>query len=291
VSTQRKIVSVVIVTHDSLPAFHDCLESVRKSSSIDSLEVIVVDNASTDGSADTVATAFPDAKVIRNEKNVGFATACNQGAKEAAGDYLAFLNPDVQIDSDSIERLKSVFARNERVGLSAARLRHPGGSFQPTCRKLPTVGNMVFSRGSFLSSFLGRKGKGTAPHYTLPDYGETTAVAAVAATFVMVRRELFNRAGGFDQRFFLFMEDTDLSLRLGYKGYVNLYVPTAGGIHLWGHGGRMGRIRREWHHHMSVWKYFLKHLPNGFSVVILPMLLTLNFFVVCLMVPRKRGGV
>jgi GT2 family glycosyltransferase len=271
-----------------MPALRDCLESLSQSLS-GSHELIVVDNRSTDSSVEQIETSCPGARIIRNPRNVGFAAACNIGAQEASGDYLVFLNPDVRVDEGAIEQLQSAWERHKHAGLAAARLRNPDGSFQPTCRKLPTVGNMLFSRGSFLSSFFARKGEGTGALYTLPDYAVTTVVPAVAATFVLTGRTMFNRAGGFDSRFFLFMEDTDLSLRLGYKGYDNLFVPSAGGVHLWGQGGKAGRITREWHHHVSVWKYFLKHLPNGFSVVILPLLLSLNFLLVCATPARRRS--
>jgi GT2 family glycosyltransferase len=85
----------------------------------------------------------------------------------------------------------------------------------------------------------------------------------------------------------MYMEDTDLSLRLHQAGYVNLFVPSAGAVHYWGEGGRQGRVRRLWRHHMSVWKYFLKHYPNGFSVILLPVLLAANF---CLSVLFSSGG-
>ncbi|MCX6834819.1 MAG: hypothetical protein NTW07_06755, partial [candidate division Zixibacteria bacterium] len=126
---------------------------------------------------------------------------------------------------------------------------------------------------------------------TLPDFRETTEVPAVAATMTMVRRALFAEAGGFDKRFFMFMEDTDLSLRLHQLGHRNLFTPTAGGVHHWGKGARAGRTRRAYYHHVSLWKYFLKHFPNGFSVMLLPVLLLANFLLVTILSTRgARSG-
>jgi len=108
---------------------------------------------------------------------------------------------------------------------------------------------------------------------------------------VMIRRALFAEAGGFDKRFFMFMEDTDLSLRLCQLGYRNLFVPSAGGVHHWGKGSQAGRTRRVYYHHVSLWKYFLKHFPNGFSVVLLPLLLLVNFILVIMLPARgARSG-
>jgi hypothetical protein len=138
---------------------------------------------------------------------------------------------------------------------------------------------LIFSRGSALSGLLSSPDS-RRERYTLPDFRETTEVPAVAATMTMVRRARFIEAGGFDKRFFMFMEDTDLSLRLHQLGHRNLFAPSAGGVHNWGKGSRAGRVRRAYYHHVSLWKYFLKHFPNGFSVMLLPVLLLANFLLV-----------
>jgi GT2 family glycosyltransferase len=147
---------------------------------------------------------------------------------------------------------------------------------------------MIFSRGSILSSLLGRAAS-ESDRYTLGDFTQTTEVPAVAATLVLIRRDLFDEIGRFDTRFFMYMEDTDLSYRLHLHDRINLFVPSAGGTHHWGAGSREGRVRRLWWHHMSVWKYFLKHIPNGFSVVVLPFLLASNLIVKILFGARSRG--
>lgn len=268
-------VSVVIVTCNSLPALNGCLEALHATPGSDRLELVVVDNASHDGSPEAVKERFPDCSILTNDKNRGFAAACNQGAQAAGGEYLLFLNPDVQIDPGAIDELLKAFEQFPEAGLVSGRLRFPDGTFQATCRNFPTVANLVFSRGSLFSRLFGegidRKGR-----YTLSDYKATTEVPAVAATMLMVRRELFDRLGGFDPRFFMFMEDTDLSYRIFLHGRKNYVVPSAGGGHAWGSGSPAGRFRRQRLHHHSLWQYFLKHQPNGFSVIVLPVLLLFN---------------
>ncbi len=264
-------VSIVVVTHNSLPALTLCLDSLVEEMLSIPCELIVVDNASEDASREEVAKRFPRANIIANDSNLGFAAACNLGAKEANTEYLLFLNPDVQIDPGAVGKLRKVFDSRRDVGLVAGRMRHPDGRFQATCRRFPTAGNMLFSRGSVLSRLFDREGT-----YTLADHAETTEVPAVAATMLLMKRKLFEDAGGFDTRFFMYMEDTDLSLRVTQTGYVNFFVPSAGGIHVWGQGSKAGKAARRWQHHWSVWKYFLKHSPNGFSLLVLPALLLVN---------------
>jgi hypothetical protein len=246
-------------------------------------ELIVVDNASVDGSVECVRSHFSDVKIIENKKNRGFARACNQGAEVAAGEYILLHNPDLQIDKDAIDKLVEVARQYPEAGAMAGRMRFPDGSFQATCRNLPTVGNLLFSRGSALS-FLMRE----RHIYTLPDYTEVTEVPVVSGTLMLIRSDLFIAHGGFDARFFMYMEDTDLCYRLDQSGHKSYFVPTAGGIHLWGKGSRRGRLIRRWYHHWSVWKYFLKHFPNGFSLLILPMILGVNFILGALS-PRPEG--
>jgi GT2 family glycosyltransferase len=289
VSESDPQVSVIVVTHNSLPRLGECLEALSQAMKSMRAELILVDNASRDGSPEEAVLRFPQATVIRNEKNVGFATACNQGAEVAGGEYLLFLNPDVVVDPDAVSNLLGVVENQPKAGLVSGRLRFPDGRFQATCRQAPTIANMIFSRRSLMYRLFGRavdKGK----VYTLPDYNETTEVPVVAATLVAIERQLFEKIGGFDRRFFLYMEDTDLSVRLNQAGYSNLFVPTAGGVHRWGEGSRAGRVTRLWRHHMSVWKYFLKHYPNGFSVIFLPAFLAINFTLTALFSKSAKAG-
>lgn len=250
----------------------------------------MVDNASQDQSVAEIARLFPQARVVSNAVNVGFAQACNQGIEGAAGEYLLFLNPDVEIDADAIDVLLTELKAHPEAGLVSGRLRNPDGTFQATCRRFPTIGNIIFSRGSALGGlFLSSESR--RARYTLSDFTETTEVPAVAATMTMVRRALFMETGGFDKRFFMFMEDTDFSLRLHQLGHRNLFTPSAGGVHHWGKGARASRTRRAYYHHVSLWKYFLKHFPNGFSVMLLPLLLLANFLLVILLPARgARSG-
>lgn len=268
-------VSVIVVTHNSLPALSECLGAIRLAADAVRLDLVLVDNASSDESLAETAGEFPEATIISNKQNLGFAAACNQGADAARGEYLLFLNPDVRIDPGAIGKLVAVCTEHRKVGLVSGRLRFPDGSFQATCRNFPTIGNLIFSRGSFLAPLLGRS-VDRRSRYTLPDYNDTTIVPAVAATMALMSKKVFEEAGRFDPRFFMYLEDTDLSLRLSRAGYVNLFVPAAGGRHDWGRGSSIGRLRRLGYHHLSLWRYFRKHHPDGFSLLVLPLLLLCN---------------
>jgi len=275
-------ISVVLVTHDSMPLLADCLARLRPELARLDAELIVVDNASRDGSPAHVRATCPGANLVRNAANRGFAHASNQGARLAHGELLAFLNPDVCIDPGALDALARALADEPTSGLVAARLRSPDGDFQPSCRRFPAPSNLWQARGSVLAR---RQSSGDT--YTLPDADRTVPVPAVAAAFVMVRRALFEQVGGFDERFFVYMEDTDLSLRLTAAGHPCRFVPAAGAVHAWGRGSSAGRMARARHHHVSMWKYFRKHHPGAFTFGVLPGLLAANLLATAVLGRRR----
>lgn len=265
-------ISIIIVTFNSQETLNESLISIKRADISKSYELIIVDNNSEDNSLEIIHSNFSEAKVMRNNKNLGFAKACNIGAKNASGEYLLFYNPDLIVDTKSIDSLLDIFDEAENVGAVTGRMRFPDNTFQPTCRNFPTKENVFFSRGSIFSWFVKSNNK-----YTLPDYDNVTDVDAVAGTYTMIRKEVFEKVGMFDERFFMYMEDTDLCFRLKQANYKNYFAPDAGGVHLWGKGSGAGRFKRSYYHHVSIWKYFLKHYPNIFSLLVLPILLILNF--------------
>jgi N-acetylglucosaminyl-diphospho-decaprenol L-rhamnosyltransferase len=279
-------VSVIIVTFNSASTISVCLRRLKETTIGIPLQVIIVDNGSTDKTLELITPEIENPLILKNEKNIGFAAACNQGAKVSTGDYLCFLNPDTELDSDAIMKLLTVAKSTHYPGLISGRLRYPDGRFQANCRKFPTVTNLFFSRGSLLGRLFIHRIKPESSVYTMPDYEMVTEIPAVAATFVLIKRDLFMRVHGFDPRFFMYMEDTDLSLRLHQRGCKNLFVPIAGAIHGFGRGSSAGS--RSWCHHQSVWKYFLKHCPNGFSLILLPVLLSVNFLLSAIIPVRKQ---
>lgn len=279
--------SVIIVAHNSRPSLDSCLDHLDQAMQSQNGELLVVDNNSSDGTPSLIKRRYPRATIIPQARNIGFSAACNLAAEKSCGEFIFFLNPDVCIDADAIDRLLQVVSENSKAGLVSARLRYPEGRFQPSCRRFPTPANLLMARGGLPARLPGLQRISKHVGYTLPDYDQVTIVPAVAATAAIVRRRLFLKIGGFDERFFLFMEDTDLCLRLEKTGLVNLFVPNAGAVHLWGRGSNAGKLTRAWHHHVAVWRYFLKHYRGSFSFVILPVLLLFNLLIISLMPDRR----
>lgn len=286
------VLSVVMVTHNSAPALRKSLpalnDSLKALESDVSWEILVVDNASGDDTKAVCQGSSAALTVIELERNMGFAAACNHGAAAASGEYLLFLNPDVTLDKSAIQILIKEIKSLSSAGAVAPRMRNPDGSFQATCRKFPDRKNIFASRGSVFGALFS---SGTA--YTLADSDTTISAPATAATCLLVVREVFLDIGCFDERFFLFMEDTDLCLRLSQAGYQVYFVPSAGGIHAWGSGagGQAATTgERMLRHHQSVLRYFRKHDPGFWSSVVLPVALGINRAMKMIILAFRAGG-
>ncbi|MCH7948558.1 MAG: hypothetical protein IIC66_12260, partial [candidate division Zixibacteria bacterium] len=124
--------------------------------------------------------------------------------------------------------------------------------------------------------------------YTLPDYGKITAVPAAAATLMMISKKLFKQIGRFDERYFMYMEDTDISKRLIMAGFKNYFVPSAGAVHDWGEGSQAGALKRSFYHHLSLYKYFCKHRQDWLARFVFPLPLLVNFILVNLLAMIRK---
>ncbi len=265
---------------DSLPALAEELRRLPEDCKAESL---FIDNLSAVDPTEQINSLLPSGRVIRSMQNKGFAAGCNAGAKEAQGELLFFVNPDVVLDSGAISELVRVLNTETDAWATTGRMRNPDGSFQSTCRELPTISNILGSRGSALSSLFRKKNRSSNAGYTLPDYPEVTAVPATAGTALLIRRDTFIELGGFDERFFMFMEDTDLSAEIHARGGKIYFCPKAGAVHSWGGGSRSSALKRSRWHHISVWRYFHKRIPGTLTFVVLPLALTVNFLISALL--------
>jgi GT2 family glycosyltransferase len=213
--TDREMVpkaSVLIVNYNGREYLEKCLRSLLNKDRRD-YEVILVDNASTDGSAEYVEQVFPEVLVIRNEVNQGFSQGNNVGAQQAKGEYLAFLNPDTVVEPGWLEALIAALEADPQAGLATSKillLADPG--------QINTCGNEMHCTGLTLCRGMGMD-RGT--------FTDLVEVGAVSGAAFAIRKDVFEALGGFDEAFFLYLEDTDLSWRARLAGYKCVYVPSS----------------------------------------------------------------
>jgi len=209
--------SIIIVSYNSRSDLEACLSSVCCTVGLD-CEVIVIDNASTDGSAKFVAQHFPWVKLIRNRTNTGFAAANNKAAQAARGRYIVALNPDTEVEQGWLDALLRPFRADTPSQLSPVGMTTPRILLSERRDRVNTCGNAMHYTGITVCRGLGLPADAA-------ELAEQCDVHAVSGACFAITRDLWERLGGFDESFFTYLEDTDLSLRARLAGYRCVYSP------------------------------------------------------------------
>jgi len=210
--TQPVQTSVVIVTYNNRDDIDACLGSLRTHSP--DAEIIVVDNLSSDGTLDHIRQQYPRVRAVSAGRNGGFGAGANSGARLATGTRLVFLNPDTEVETGWLDPLLETLEGRPEAGLVTPTILLKGSG-----ERVNACGNDVHLTGLAFCAGLNR----AAP----PTSAQPRAVAAVSGAAFAVRREVWEQLGGFDERFFMYLEDTDLSLRARRLGYTILHVPAS----------------------------------------------------------------
>jgi len=216
---------IVIVNWNSGIHLRKCLDSIggSKGDSYTLGRVVVVDNASGDGSAEGSGDPGFQLELVRNRINRGFAAACNQGAKGSDADYLLFLNPDTRLFEDSLDKPIAFMedTNNRKIGIAGIQLIDDRGEAHRSCTRFPKPRH-------FVSQMLGLDRlfpQHFPSHFmTTWDHRESRAVDHVMGAFYLIRRRLFEKLKGFDERFFVYLEDLDLSYRAHQAGWHSFYL-------------------------------------------------------------------
>jgi hypothetical protein len=252
---------IIIVNWNTGDALADCLDSIAAASTSVTLErVVVVDNASTDTSMRAVDAAGPPLTGVRNERNRGFGAACNQGAAGSRAAYLLFLNPDTRLEPDTLRRTLDFLEApgQEYVGICGVRLVGEDGRPSTAAARFPTP-RLVFGEATGLSRWL----PGLFPRHLLraDECTGTRDVDQVIGAYFMIRRPLFASLGGFDERFFVYFEEVDLSLRARQAGYRSVYFHDAQAYHRGGLSSDQVKAARLFYSLRSRLLYAWKHFP------------------------------
>ena len=226
--------SVIIVTYNSMGLLENCLFSVQKAMQTIDGEIIIVDNNSKDGSKEYLSSKFPEVEFIFNNKNLGFAKACNQGFKISSGDHILFLNPDTVLSETCLTACISFFKTHTDVGAVGVRMLDEKGKFlKESKRGLPSPSASFYKLFGVTAIFPGSKTIAKYYQGHLPE-NENNSVEVLSGAFMMIKRTVFEKVKGFDETFFMYGEDIDLSLRISQLGYKNYYLGKISIVHLKG---------------------------------------------------------
>lgn len=238
----RMRVSVLIVSFNTRDYTLACLRSVFRYTRQPEVEVIVIDNASIDNSAQLIASEFPQARLIVSTENLGFAAANNRAAEHARGEYLLLLNPDTLLQDDAVAALCDFADRYPDAGIYGGRTLHADGRLNPSsCWRRPSVWGMT-CRGTGLGVlFRGRRWFDPEPMGWWQRDDERD-VDIISGCFLLIQRQLWQRLQGFDPSFFMYAEDYDLCLRAHRLGARPRVTPYATIIH---HGSASEPIKED----------------------------------------------
>lgn len=249
--------SGVIVNWNVRELLRACLNSTLSDMG-DDAELVVVDNASHDGSVDMVRAEFPDVRLIANAVNVGFGAANNQALRESDSRYVLFLNPDTEVRPGAIRRLLAFIDQRPQVACVGPKLLNPDGSMQSSRRSFPSVAT-AFVESTVLQRRLGGL-KALARFYgSGQPEDEPRQVDWLVGACLLVRRAALDEVGAFDERFFMYSEEMDLCYRFNQAGYEVWYVPEAEVVHHEAASSSQDLFRRNVNFHESRYRFFRKH--------------------------------
>ncbi len=277
--------SIIIVSWNTRYILCDCVASIYAQTRDIKFEVIVIDNASIDGSAEMVKREFPQIVLVENSKNAGFAAANNQGINIARGRYVLLLNSDTIVLDDAISKTVSFANDNPAAAVVGCRILNPDKTLQPTCFMFPSLLNMFLST-AYLYKLFPRSwffGREQMSWWNRDDVRE---VDVVTGCFMLVRREAIEQVGVMDERFFMYGEETDWCYRFRQAGWKILFTPSAEIIHLGGASTKQMKPEMVLQLRASILLFLKKH--RGRWVHVLACLLVATFFL--LRVPYWLGA-
>ncbi|MEI6866278.1 glycosyltransferase [Flavicella sp.] len=249
--------SVVIVNYNVYNFLELCLKSVEKACSSLTSEIIVVDNASSDNSCELVSKNFPNVQLICNKENVGFSKANNQGVEIAKGEFLLILNPDTVVGENTFKELFCFSKGISNLGAVGVQLIDGTGTYLPESKRgVPTL-KTSFNR------FLGKdKNKGVYYANDVPQEG-VGAVDVLVGAFMFLKTKIYREVGGFDEDYYMYGEDIDLSYKLLKKGCQNYYLGTSKTIHFKGESTKKDvKYLKYFHGAMKI--FYKKHFTSNF---------------------------
>ena len=294
--------SIIVVNYNVKEFILNMLASLQPALKNISSEIIVVDNDSEDNSVEAIRKKHPEVILIENKKNLGFGTANNIGLEKSSGKYILFLNPDTIVRQNTFSTMIDFFEKNPHAGLAGCKILNPDGSFQLPCRRGFPGPWTSFTKLTGLSSLFPKSKLFAKYNLTYLDENETYEVDAVSGAFMMIRREVYEKIGGFDPIFFMYGEDLDLCYRTQKEGYKVYYVHSTEIIHYKGESTKRSTLDETNVFYKAMQLFVKKHLSssiivqlvlrlaiilrkvfafgNLYKMVIIPVLLDTTFFIV-----------
>jgi GT2 family glycosyltransferase len=286
--------SIIIVSYNAKELLRKCLESISRFQQDLDFEVMVIDNHSDDGSTEMLKGKYSRVKLLQNQRNLGFAAACNQGILRSRGRFILLLNPDTEFTSGGITKMVEFLAAHSQVGICGPQMIDPKGEVLFSCRSFPSFLTAISSSQSVLNRFFSNNP--LSKKYLLKDVdrSQEKEVDWVSGSSLLAKREVFEKIGLLDEIFFMYVEDVDFCYRAKKSGFLVYYFPQAIVVHQVGASTRRNRLSMQIEHHKSMYHFYRKHHHPNFllrGVVFFSILIRLCFTIWSgLVVATKRGN-
>ncbi len=258
--------SIIIVNYNVKEFLLNLLDSIRAASKNISVETIVVDNASDDGSVELLNQKFPDVKLIANKTNVGFGAANNQAMQIASGKYFLIINPDTIVRQDTFEKMIDFFDHTSDAGIAGCKVLNPDGTIQLACRRSFPGPWTSFTKVTGLSKLFPKNRILARYNLTYLNENQTYEVDAVSGAFLMLSKDVYEKVGGFDEQFFMYGEDLDLCYRVQKSNFKVYYVHSTEIIHYKGESTKRSSIDETRVFYNAMHLFVRKHLSSSFLV-------------------------
>ncbi|MCD6204220.1 MAG: glycosyltransferase [Candidatus Marinimicrobia bacterium] len=260
-------ISVIIVSYNVKEFLQQCILSLKNALSNINHEIIVVDNNSVDGTTEIIKYKFPEIRLIENDENRGFAAACNQGLKESGGEYLLLLNPDTMIQEDTVSTLIDFFERVPDAGAAGCKILNADGSLQLACRRSFPTPLVALPKLLGLSRLFPKVKIFGKYNLTYEDPDKLIEVDAISGSFLMFRREVYEKIQGLDETFFMYGEDLDYCYRIKKAGWKIYYVPDTKIIHYKGESAKLASFDNFIIFYKAMDIFVKKHFSRSYSVI------------------------
>ncbi len=268
-------VSIIIVNWNGRDLLARCLQRVESTVKQAACEVIVVDNASTDGSQAMVKRDFPKVKLIENTDNGGFARANNQGMEISQGRYVLLLNSDAFVKAGTVDTMVAFMDAHPEASMAGCKLLYEDGTVQPSVSRFPTLETEFYTAVGLEKLFPNSPlfGKYLMRYW---DHNDLREVDVILGAFMMARREAIEQVGTMDARFFMYSEEVDWCYRFKKAGWKIYSTPETEAVHLWGGTSQQVRAQMMVQLYRSRVQFFRKHY-GSVTTVLLKGILALNF--------------
>jgi GT2 family glycosyltransferase len=266
-----KKLCISVISYNGLSFLKECLDSLLSYPPDKEYEILVVDNASSDGSPEFIKNSYPQIKLIINNVNIGFAAANNQAIKSSKSEYVLLINSDCQVYKDSLNKLIEFMDSVRNAGVIGPKIINSDGSIQFSCRKFPSILNAGFH--SILTNIA--PNNPFSRKYKLVDINRDNPfeVDWVSGSCMLIRRDALDDAGFMDEHYFMYVEDVDLCYQMWKKNWKVFYFPHSEILHHIGGSTSDKKLKASFRMQKSIFYFFWKNYKKSWKILLIPFLI------------------